>query len=36
MTYWEKVHLNINREPMREVDRYFMAMLIRCACARIT
>ena len=27
MAYWESLHKSINREPVREVDRYFMAML---------
>ncbi len=27
MRYWEAVHRSINREPVREMDRYFMAML---------
>jgi hypothetical protein len=25
--YWKMVHKSINREPVREMDRYFMAML---------
>jgi len=27
MRYWEYLHQSINREPVREMDRYFMAML---------
>ena len=27
MEYWEALHRSIDREPVREVDRYFMAML---------
>jgi hypothetical protein len=27
MDYWKILHKSINREPVREVDRYFMAML---------
>ncbi|MCK5483418.1 MAG: DUF1254 domain-containing protein, partial [Gemmatimonadetes bacterium] len=27
MEYWESLHRSINREPVREMDRYFMAML---------
>ena len=27
MDYWKMVHKSLNREPVREVDRYFVAML---------
>jgi hypothetical protein len=27
MDYWKALHTSINREPVREMDRYFMAML---------
>ena len=27
MEYWESLHRSINREPVREMDRYFIAML---------
>ncbi len=27
LKYWEAVHRSLNREPVREVDRYFVAML---------
>jgi len=27
MDYWKALHRSINREPVREVDRYYMAML---------
>jgi len=27
MDYWKALHTSINREPVREMDRYFMAMI---------
>jgi len=27
MDYWKSLHKSVNREPVREMDRYFMAML---------
>jgi hypothetical protein len=27
MDYWKALHTSINREPVREIDRYYMAML---------